>query len=712
MKKIKKLMTLLLAVCLVFATSSISFADDVSGEGGDTACLTCTNAEEGHVHDDSCYTHAWDDGVVTKEAGCTEKGEKLFACTAAGCGKTKTESIPAGHAWNDGEVIAPATCTEKGEKKYTCSAEGCGAVKSEELEALGHDWDEGTVTTPATDTTNGERLFKCQRDGCEATKTEVIPAKYTYKSGQTKWKTNVISFAPTSEGITYEITYTSRGGATYSQAEVDAMSKDEIKKNRLFISKITYTIPKDFDSNTVNIFMGDAINDAANYMQYVPGDAAPIQITVVNLSSHDYAYKKGSFAITTEAYQQYFDKGWATPTETVGFDGQSIPKEYFACRTINAAIRSLYDNVSIKDSQMTDAALGGQLVKKGYPNGIEDLHKYYLDYYNEKNKTSYTELEQLPDCDIASLLTSGNVVSAKETNMEISELLYNYYYNHLYSLTPVETGYPGNSNNDYTIGSMMRAYQNGQPSVFDNALSKAWGQIDAYTDEESKAYSWEGFEAWINGPDTQNAYQNYNYGFTAGFSFESTETAYSVVTNYYTSTDGGAPLLDGSVTRVDQAAIGVGETVSVGPEDSWNTFDGKDYQLEDHAKLSLVAVADPASNVITLNYYRNVSGQGVIPTPPTPVVPTPPDEPDNPDQPLPPDENLEDPDQPDDPTVKPLPPDDHLKDDNMVKPVKSEDPDQPKTGDESQLALYLVLAMGACGTLALTIRKRVKNTDK
>lgn len=96
------------------------------------------------------------------------------------------------------------------------------------------------------------------------------------------------------------------------------------------------------------------------------------------------------------------------------------------------------------------------------------------------------------------------------------------------------------------------------------------------------------------------------------------------------------------------------------------------------------------------------------PLPPgPPVPPDPPIDPD-PDQPLPPDENLEDPDQPAKP-AKPgqdLPDDEHLQADNTAKEVKSEDPDQPKTGDESSLALYLILTIGACGALTITVRRK------
>lgn len=707
-------MALLLAVSLIGLTGVTSFADNpVPGAEEKDPCLDCKIAEEGHVHDDSCYEHSWDDGQETMAATCTEDGEKLFTCTIPGCNATKTEPVSAGHTWNQGEITVAPTCTENGIKQYACTAEGCDTTESVEVKALGHDWDGGSVTTPATDSTSGEKLFTCQREDCDATKTEVIPAKYTYVSGESKWKTNVISFAPTSEGITYEITYTSaKTKDIFTQAEVDVMSKEEIKTHKLFVSQITYTIPKDFEANEVNIFMGDAINNAANYMTYLPGDAAPIQIAIVNHSSHGYGYKNGSFAVTTEDYQQYFDKGWATQSNAIGYDSQSVPEEYLAVRSKNGAIQSLYGVTStskVSNEQMTDAVLGAKLVEDGYSNGIDDLHKYYLDYYNEKKNTSYTALEQLPDSEIATLLTSGNTTSVKEQNTEIAELLYNYFYNHLYSLTPAGAGYPGHENNAYTIGSLMRAYQNKQASVFDQSISKAWGDIAASTEDGSGSYLWEGFEAWINGPDTRNTYQNYNYGFTAGFSLERTDTTYSVISKYFTSIDGSAPVLDGSVTRVDQVAIGVGNTASVVPEAAWNTYDGNDYKLEETARLSLVAVVDPASNVIVLNYYRNVSGQVIVPPIDPPVdPPTPPVDPD-PEKPLPPDENLEDPEKPDKPADnpnQPLPPDDHLEDDGSAKATKSDNPDQPKTGDESQMALYLILAVGASGALALTVRRK------
>lgn len=67
-------------------------------------------------------THAWDNGVVTKEATCTEAGEMTYTCTI--CGETKVEAIAAaGHKWE-------ATWTyDEVNHWHKCSV--CGAIADE-----------------------------------------------------------------------------------------------------------------------------------------------------------------------------------------------------------------------------------------------------------------------------------------------------------------------------------------------------------------------------------------------------------------------------------------------------------------------------------------------------------------------------------------------------------------------------------------------------
>ena len=96
----------------------------------------------------------------------------------------------------------------------------------------------------------------------------------------------------------------------------------------------------------------------------------------------------------------------------------------------------------------------------------------------------------------------------------------------------------------------------------------------------------------------------------------------------------------------------------------------------------------------------------VDPKPPvTPVDPTTPTEPTTPDQPDTPDE----PDEPDQPTKpdKPAKPGNTDNDPDPADDQKTNDPDQPQTGDESMLYLYLLLAVTASGAI-VCIRKMNK----
>ena len=116
--------------------------------------------------------HTWDNGKSTKQASCTENGEKVYTCTT--CQKTRTETIPAtGH-----------TEITKFAKKATCETEGytgdiycnnCGEMLKEGkvIEKLSHDWKQ-TGTKKATCTASGENTYTCTH--CNKTKTEQVPA--------------------------------------------------------------------------------------------------------------------------------------------------------------------------------------------------------------------------------------------------------------------------------------------------------------------------------------------------------------------------------------------------------------------------------------------------------------------------------------------------------------------------------------------------------
>ena len=117
--------------------------------------------------------HSWDEGKVTKEAICEEKGIKTYTC--ATCGSTKTEDIKAlGHKEVKDAAVA-ATCEKDGLTEGShCSVCGKVLVAQDVVKATGHSWDEGKITKEATCEESGVKTYTCAT--CESTKTEDIKA--------------------------------------------------------------------------------------------------------------------------------------------------------------------------------------------------------------------------------------------------------------------------------------------------------------------------------------------------------------------------------------------------------------------------------------------------------------------------------------------------------------------------------------------------------
>lgn len=130
--------------------------------------------------------HNWDNGTIKTQPTCTTAGEKLYTCTDSGCGKTKTESIPAlGHSWNGGAITLDPTCTDKGVKTYICLT--CSSSKTENIAAKGHTYGAWIIDTEATETTTGSKHRVCAT--CNNTETATIPVighNHSYTSVVTK----------------------------------------------------------------------------------------------------------------------------------------------------------------------------------------------------------------------------------------------------------------------------------------------------------------------------------------------------------------------------------------------------------------------------------------------------------------------------------------------------------------------------------------------
>ena len=125
--------------------------------------------EKPNVHEHSYDILKYDETGHWKECLCGDKTEKQqhilevrnqkqATCTEDGysgdqyckdCGlkvKSGSKLKALGHVWDTGTITKEATCTEKGEKKHKCTNKGCDEIWVEEIPALGHDFKDGVCT--------------------------------------------------------------------------------------------------------------------------------------------------------------------------------------------------------------------------------------------------------------------------------------------------------------------------------------------------------------------------------------------------------------------------------------------------------------------------------------------------------------------------------------------------------------------------------------
>lgn len=139
---------------------------------------------EGHVHE---FTG---EVTTTKEATCTQAGEKTIACVNPDCKEVTTEEIPVkGHSFGDWIVTKAATWNTEGTQERSCSV--CGDKESAVLPALStnhkHDYSgTETIVKQATCTEEGSKIIACKTPECDATTTVSLPPTGHYAG---EWET-------------------------------------------------------------------------------------------------------------------------------------------------------------------------------------------------------------------------------------------------------------------------------------------------------------------------------------------------------------------------------------------------------------------------------------------------------------------------------------------------------------------------------------------
>ena len=245
------------------------------GQGSYDKVVYCTKCN-GELSRETITTtgvgHDWDEGVVSKNATCTEDGELLFTCLQ--CGDTYTDVIDAhGHDYGTWTVTNYPTCDAAGEEQRICSHDN-NHVEKREVEALGHDYGQWTQTIDPDCETAGEEQRVCSRDENHKETRPVDPTGHT--RGETT-KENEVAATCTEKGH-----YDSVVNCTVCDKE---LSRETIETNAL-----------NHDWGEWSVTVDPTCETAGEKERVCKRNGDHKETGVVSALNHDY----GDWTITTE----------------------------------------------------------------------------------------------------------------------------------------------------------------------------------------------------------------------------------------------------------------------------------------------------------------------------------------------------------------------------------------------------------------------------
>ena len=346
---------------------------------------------------------------------------------------------------------------------------------------------------------------------------EELEANKTYENTISFASAEIKDLKDTTEGIILEDTY---GNNRYD-----------------IVAYLKYTIPEDIDLEKSNgVITLNLIKDItnSNFIRYgsfglCGGSRIEVHLSIINNSKYEFELKEGDLIISSVIYNNENSEG--TVVET--FDGNEldVTSKYNINRSTNIALRKLLGKNDLSDSDVTDENINKALLNvldeernKKYPNGIDDLDKYYLDFFNEKNNTNYTSLYELSEDDIDTILGSNkypiqsgaNHTSVLESNSTVAKLGYDYFYNRVVTVIP--EGETDKYNKKYSVGEYMR----------DTAPDTLEEQVKDYVNKMSEEDETV-IKSYLYG-SIGNSYQGYSFGLN--ISVKLSTPSYKVTVKY------------------------------------------------------------------------------------------------------------------------------------------------------------------------------------
>ncbi len=290
----------------------------------------------------------------------------------------------------------------------------------------------------------------------------------------------------------------------------------------------TIIIPANFKDKELKLKSRIFVNDKYIFM---PGEIRNFSLKIINLSNNDYTYQNNSLYLKpVEDDKKYHN--------LISYNKFKIPIPMY--RLYNSEpLKALYDGYNLSDDELKDENIAAKLKELGYTNGIRDLDKYYIDYFNKNYNTNFVSLEDLTTTYINKIWTNKSKNSkTRETNTNLIKFYQNNFYNFL--LTMRYNSKSDLDNNIYSIGAYSRkekSYQDLNATLLNITLPKT-----------SKT-ALEPFFFHLNGPLTRNSYAGFTYGVEMGMTFNKV-LKYGIVNVYYIDTLGN--LLTDKITMRDE----------------------------------------------------------------------------------------------------------------------------------------------------------------
>lgn len=295
-------------------------------------------------------------------------------------------------------------------------------------------------------------------------------------------------------------------GQNWYKNEEGWIGLDKVEKNVKIANNVEYCVSYTRDENG-NIQRKVALVPQA-------GDTVIYDVSLANGSKHTYVYQDGSLTVATAKLPKNDN-----PNASVGFDGQPLPDiiadtnvviTYNRGKDVHGCMEDLIDQLEDVDRQYDSPSTVQRAVNKyikDHYNG--DYDAYILDYYNKKDGTSYTSVNDLlanNEAALTDLNKTGTGVNLHRITFD-SPTYYNHFYKNVLSLKvddsdkleefKKETGVSWNSSGkELTIGDYMYDKLNSTEGAWDKANSYFNALLSSGLNEDEA--TWAAFALAVN----------------------------------------------------------------------------------------------------------------------------------------------------------------------------------------------------------------------